>query len=135
MRPTPFDSTHDYAPIPFDSRVYAAAGKLKEEGLSWRPHVGAFVQDPNGVIKEPSPFPDRVYFILNLNHFITRFGSLDAVARQTIWIPTLHQCRKLLSMLGYDGHPVGDGSADSYLRAYDYLLKCLSQKPVTGKEQ
>jgi hypothetical protein len=129
MKPTPFDAVNDFAPIPFDHRVYEAAEQLKTAGLSWRPHVGCFVRDLEVVIPEPSPFPDRVYFILNLNHFIQRFGSIEAVAQRTVWIPTLHQCWELLSKRGRPGHhcDLAVGEPDLYLETYDHLLSFLEQ--------
>mgnify|MGYP006288787937 FL=1 len=129
MKPTPFDAVNDIAPIPFDQRVYDAAEALKTAGLSWRPHVGCFVRDPEVVIPELSPFPDRVYFILNLNHFIQRFGSIEAVTERTVWIPTLHQCWEILSKRGRPGHhsDLAVGDPEIYLETYGHLLSFLEQ--------
>lgn len=129
MKPTPFDAVNDFAPIPFDQRVYEAAKGLKEAGLSWRPHVGCFVRDPEVVIPEPSPFPDRVYFILNLNHFTQRFGSMEAIVERTVWIPTLHQCWEILSKRGRPGHhsELVVGDPEIYLETYAHLLSFLEQ--------
>lgn len=129
MKSTPFDAVNDFAPIPFDNRVYQAAEGLKAAGLPWRPQVGCFVRDPEVVIPEASPFPDRVYFILNLNHFVQRFGSLDAVASRTVWIPTLHQCWEFLSRRGGRGFhseaAVGDPAL--YIETYAHLQHVLNQ--------
>lgn len=129
MKPTPFDQIDDFAPIPFDNRVYEAAERLKEAGLPFRPQVGCFVRDPEVVIPEPSPFPDRVYFILNLNHFIQRFGSPEAVASRTVWIPTLHQCWELLSKRGGPGYHSESAVGDTalFLETYDHLYSFLEQ--------
>lgn len=129
MKPTPFAQGQDFAPIPFDHRLYEAAEQLKKAGLSWQPHVGCFVRDPEVVIPEPSPFPDRVYFILNLNHFVRRFGSPEAVAERTVWLPTLHQCWELLSRHGRPGHhsELGVGDVGLYLETYAHLKSFLDQ--------
>lgn len=40
MKPTPFNSEKDLAPIPFTIWHCRLAAELKEAGLSWVPHVG-----------------------------------------------------------------------------------------------
>ena len=74
MKPTPFNSKTDLPPIPFDLRHCQAAAQLKERGLPWTPHVGCFVWDPDAIMEVTSPFPNRIYFILNLGHFLRIFG-------------------------------------------------------------
>ena len=46
MTPIPFDPAKDLAPIPFDDRICRLGRELKAKGLTWRPHVGCFVWDP-----------------------------------------------------------------------------------------
>lgn len=101
MKPTPFDPVHDLAPIAFDESTLNAAFRLKEAGLIFRPHVGCFVWDREECIEVPSPFPNRVYFVLNIGRFETILGSRDAIAEQLIWIPTEHQTRILLEQRGH----------------------------------
>jgi hypothetical protein len=100
MKPTPFDPAKDLPPIPFDERHCRMAAALKNAGLFWRPHVGCFVWDRDGHITVPSPFPGRIYFILNLGHFEQLLGSFDDIAAQMIWVPTWHQARLLAEQLG-----------------------------------
>lgn len=63
MKPIPFNSSADFAPIPFTRTHLERAQEMKRQGLAWRPHVGCFVWDPEGCIAAESPFPIWVYFI------------------------------------------------------------------------
>ena len=102
MKPTPFNPETDLPPIPFDLRHCRAAAQLKERGLSWTPHVGCFVWDPDEIIEVTSPFPDRIYFILNLGHFLRILGSLEEISKKLVWLPTHHQARLLCDQVGVD---------------------------------
>ena len=102
MKPTPFNPETDLPPIPFDLRHCQAAAQLKDRGLPWTPHVGCFVWDPDEIIEVTSPFPDRIYFILNLGHFLRIFGSLEEISRKLVWLPTYHQARLLCEQAGVD---------------------------------
>lgn len=97
MRSTPFDPDKDRAPIPFDQTVCELARALKAAGLPWHPRVGCFVWDPDHIIEIESPFPNRVYFILNLGQFERILGSGDMIRNKLVWLPTLHQIRQLLN--------------------------------------
>ncbi|MDH3558034.1 MAG: hypothetical protein OEU80_02955 [Deltaproteobacteria bacterium] len=106
MKPTPFNSETDLPPIPFDLRHCQAAAQLKERGLPWTPHVGCFVWDPDEIMEVTSPFPGRIYFILNLGHFLRIFGSLEEISRKLVWLPTYHQTRLLCDQVGVDQEEV-----------------------------
>jgi hypothetical protein len=90
---TPSDIEPD--PIPMTRRILEAARELKAAGLPWTPRVGCFVWDPHEVIESPSPFPMRVYFVLNMQRFINIFGSVTAMQEQLVWLPTWYQARQL----------------------------------------
>jgi len=100
MKPTPFQVSQDLPPLPFDVRHCEAAARLKAAGLPWRPHVGCFVWDRDEHIAVPSPFPQRIYFILNIGHFVQILGSVEEVAGRLIWLPTWHQARLLAQTMG-----------------------------------
>ncbi|MBN2433002.1 MAG: hypothetical protein JXQ27_16140 [Acidobacteria bacterium] len=102
MKPTPFDPARDLAPLPFTDDVCRLAADLKAAGLPWEPHVGCFVWDRAAAIEVVSPFPNRVYFILNLGHFLKRFGSVEKMREQLVWLPTDHQARLLCRRLGVE---------------------------------
>ena len=123
MKPTPFNPDTDLPPIPFDLRHCQAAAQLKERGLSWTPHVGCFVWDPHEIIEVTSPFPGRIYFILNLGHFLRIFGSLEEISRKLVWLPTYHQACLLCDQVGVDQEEVSAllASADN-IRAGEELL-------------
>jgi hypothetical protein len=123
MKPTPFNPKTDLPPIPFDLRHCQAAAQLKERGLPWTPHVGCFVWDPDEIIEATSPFPSRIYFILNLGHFLRIFGSLEEISRKLVWLPTYHQARLLCDQVGVDQEEVSAVlvSADN-IRAGNELL-------------
>ena len=100
MKPTPFRMSIDLAPIPFGRDLCLAAKGLKEAGLLWRPHVGCFVWDELEIIKPPSPFPERIYFVLNLGHFHRRFGTVENMVEKLVWLPTWHQARLIYKEMG-----------------------------------
>ena len=106
MKPTPFNPDTDLPPIPFDLRHCQTAAELKDGGLPWTPHVGCFVWDPDRIIEVTSPFPGRIYFILNLGHFLRIFGSLEEISNKLVWLPTHHQARLLCDQLGVDQEEV-----------------------------
>jgi len=100
MTPIHFDPKQDLAPMPFDDRICRHARNLKNAGLQWRLHVGCFVWDPENYIKQDSPFPNRIYFVLSLPRFIEIFGDIEKMTEQLVWLPTWHQARLLCSQLG-----------------------------------
>lgn len=135
MHSTPFNIESDLAPIPFDRNHCEMAAQLKEAGLPWNPHVGCFVWDRDEQINVPSPFPERIYFILNLGRFLDIFGSVENITQKLIWVPTWHQARLLCAKLGIDKHEIMDTMLDEnytsiareVLLLYKILLKKLNQ--------
>jgi hypothetical protein len=99
MAPIRFNPETDLAPTPFDEQICHLALEMKGLGLTWQPHVGCFVWDPDHGIKPESPFPGRIYFILSLPRFVEIFGSTREMARKLVWLPTWHQacliCKRL----------------------------------------
>ncbi|NIQ37642.1 MAG: hypothetical protein GTN81_03520 [Proteobacteria bacterium] len=136
MKPTPFDPKSDIPPIPFDERHCERALSLKKSGLLWKPHVGCFVWDRDQLIKVDSPFPERIYFILNLGHFIRLLGSVDNIAERLVWLPTWHQARLLAIRLGVEERDIsGIWSSpdeivpgDELLELYGILLRALRKE-------
>ncbi len=92
----------------FSQQDIDAARHLKELGLSWFPAPGHFVFDEAGVIEQPSPFQDRVYFILELKHFLRRTGTMDRLQSALFWLPTWHDARELLQSQGVADGEVAD---------------------------
>ena len=99
MKPIPFNSQKDLAPVFFDIKTCRLANELKRLGIPWQPHVGCFVWDSDEHIKAESLFPHRIYFILSLPRFIDIFGSIEAIAEKLVWLPTWHQARLLCQQL------------------------------------
>ena len=140
MKSTPFNEQTDLAPTPFDAELCQLAKQLKGAGLSWQPHVGCFVWDEAQVIEVSSPFPGRIYFILNLGHFLKRYGTVQDIAAQLVWLPTWHQARLLAQQIGIApsqvkealaGHDFGDPGSELsvlYRLILDHL-KNRSPKP------
>jgi hypothetical protein len=95
MKPTPFVTGRDLPPIPFSRDHCELARELKARGLPWQPHVGCFVWDEQGYIDVPSPFPNSVYFILNLGRFLQIFQNVEEMIANLVWLPTWHQARLL----------------------------------------
>jgi hypothetical protein len=108
MKPIPFNSQKDLAPVAFDTQTCRLANELKQLGIPWQPQVGCFVWDPDEHIKAESPFPRRIYFILSLPRFIEIFGSIEAIAEKLVWLPTWHQARLLCQQLGVSNQVVAN---------------------------
>ena len=98
----------DLPPTPFGKDHRELALRLKQAGLAWKPHVGCFVWDREGLIPADSPFPDRVYFILNLGHFLRLLGTAERVRERLVWLPTWHQARLAAEKLGVDEKALRD---------------------------
>lgn len=113
----------ELSPIPFSEALLAAAQRLKQLGVPWSPHTGCFVWDSEAVITSPSPFPLRIYFILNMRRFLDIFGTVEKMQQQLVWIPTWYQAVELCRILG--GKTNGADPASSRERsgpAEDQLL-------------
>ncbi len=114
------------------------AAQLKEAGLPWKPHVGCFVWDRDEQINVPSPFPEHIYFILNLGRFLEIFESIEKIIEKLIWVPTWHQARILCDKLGINKNEIMDtllhekytSADDEVLLLYKILLRKLNK---TGK--
>ena len=102
MKPIPFDPHKDLAPMVFDPHICQLAQEIKRLGIKWQPHVGCFVWDREDFIRVPSPFPLNIYFILNMNHFLRIFGSVETMKNKLVWLPTWHQCWILLKQMNTD---------------------------------
>lgn len=140
MRPTPFRQGIDVTPIPFSKEHCLAAKRLKAAGLVWHPHIGCFVWDELELIEIPSPFPHRIYFVLNLGHFARRFGTVGEMAGKLVWLPTWYQARLICESMGIDDaqvwerlclEPVGIPGGE-LLVLYHLLLERLQEQG--GKE-
>ena len=97
----------------FSQNEIEAARRLKELGLTWYPAPGQFVFDEEGVIEQHSPFQERVYFILDLKHFLRRTGSVDRLKSVLFWLPTGHEARELLRFQGVGDGEVADALQDA----------------------
>ena len=84
----------------FSAAQIQLAHQLKEAGLPWEPAVGHYVHDPTELIEQRSPFQPRVYFILDLKHFLRRAGTPAGLAERLVWLPQWHQVRGLLREQG-----------------------------------
>jgi hypothetical protein len=73
---------------------------LKSLGLPWEPQPGHFVWDETGLIEQTSPFHDRVFFILDLKHFLRRTFTIENLQKKFYWLPTWQDAREILQNLG-----------------------------------
>lgn len=87
---------------PFDESLCALAADMKAAGLAWVPKIGDFVWDCGKVIGHPSPFSQRIYFILNINRFLDIFQTIEKMIDQLIWLPAWHQARTICRDLKID---------------------------------
>jgi len=135
-----FNTATDLAPLPFDEQVCRRASELKRLGLKWRPHVGCFVWDPDGIVTAPSPFPENIYFVLSLPRFVEIFGSTENMVQNLVWLPTWHQARMICRQLGVDDDSLagqwgfeGLGSpGQDLLRLYGCIGEALQKQSYGG---
>ena len=133
MKTKRFNPEKDLAPMPFDESICRKALEMKKSGLTWQPHVGCFVWDPDEFIKPASPFPGRIYFILSLQRFIEIFDSTEEIAAKLVWLPTWHQAGMICRQLGISDEAIekerkkGDAlsASDDLLRIYGLIIKAL----------
>lgn len=136
VKPTPFNTASDLPPTPFGKDHRELALRLKQAGLAWNPHVGCFVWDPQESIPADSPFPDRVYFILNRAHFLRFLGTADRMKEKLVWLPTWHQARLMARMIGIGESELWGlwsenavpAPGNDLLRLYELLLARLEKK-------
>lgn len=84
----------------FSTDEIRLAHELKAAGLPWQPQSGHFVWDGEPLIEHDSPFHDRVFFILDLKHFLRRSKTIERLVESMVWLPTWQQCRDLLDQRG-----------------------------------
>ena len=108
MKPTPFVEGTDLEPIPFSLEHCALAKAMKKKALDWHPQVGCFVWDEEGHIEVPSPFPHRIYFILNLGHFLRIFETVENMKDKLVWLPTWHQAKIICENLNITQTEIND---------------------------
>ncbi|HBE71751.1 MAG TPA: hypothetical protein DDW52_26710 [Planctomycetaceae bacterium] len=91
---------HSQSGMHFCGEELELAQLFKAYGIDWQPSVGMYVLDQSELIEVPSPFQDRVYFILDLKHFLRRSGSLGELKERVCWLPTYEQARTFLFEAG-----------------------------------
>jgi hypothetical protein len=84
----------------FSHEEIELAQLFKAYGLEWEPRCGQYVLDQSELIECASPFQPRVFFILDLRHFLRRAGSLDELKHRMCWLPDWQDCRQLLQHMG-----------------------------------
>jgi hypothetical protein len=136
MKPVPFNSQKDLAPIVFATKICRLAEEIKRLGINWQPHVGCFVWDPDKYIKADSPFPHRIYFILSLPRFVDIFGNIEAIVEKLVWLPTWHQARLLCQQLSVPDNAVANiwqsrtllSAGEELQKIYEILIEALQKK-------
>ena len=63
--------------INFTGKEIQWAKQLRDVGLAWEPRAGNYVYDETGFCQQPSPFQDKVYFILNDDYFTKAVGRIE----------------------------------------------------------
>jgi hypothetical protein len=97
--------------------------------------------DHDGLIEASSPFPQRIYFILNRGHFLKRFQTVENVKKQLVWLPAWHQARLLCHKFGVGNERVASlwhtketvKPGDDLLLLYMVILDVLQQKGEKSK--
>jgi anthranilate phosphoribosyltransferase len=97
------ESPQNTSPHPrFSKRAIELAKELKQSGLVWEPQPGHFVYDPQRVLPHESPFQDRLFFVLDLKHFVRHAGSVQQMVEQMTWLPAWWDARLWLRNAGVD---------------------------------
>ncbi|MFK7738486.1 MAG: hypothetical protein AB8B50_20845 [Pirellulaceae bacterium] len=94
------------AGVNFDPEELELAQAFKAYGLEWTPSVGHYVLDQSRLIECDSPFQDRVFFILDLKHFLRRSETIECLKDRVCWLPTWEQARELLRSEGVPAHVI-----------------------------
>jgi hypothetical protein len=84
----------------FSDEEIELAQLFKAYGLEWEPRCGQYVLDQSELIECASPFQPRVFFILDLRHFLRRAGTVEELKRRLCWLPDWQDCRQLLQHMG-----------------------------------
>lgn len=82
--------------VRFSDEELDIAQLLKAYGLPWKPACGHYVLDQSQLINRTSPFQDRVFFILDMSHFLRLAGSEERMVEGLCWLPTWEQAREIL---------------------------------------
>ncbi|EMI53369.1 hypothetical protein, partial [Rhodopirellula sallentina] len=90
----------------FSTEEVRLAHELKAAGLPWQPQPGHYVWDGEPLIEHDSPFHDRVFFILDLKHFLRRSETMERLVESMVWLPTWQQCRDLLRERGVSNNAI-----------------------------
>ena len=121
-----------FPPIPFDNQLLQSALEMKHAGLPWIPETGCFVWDRQALIKAPSPFPNRIYFILNMRRFLEIFGNIEAMQEKLVWLPTWSQAAQLCRELKIERR-VDDSDDQSEVAVLTRLYRLITNKLVASK--
>lgn len=80
----------------FTDEEIQLAKQMRTQGLNWEPKAGNYVYDETGFCKQPSPFQEKVYFILNYDYFMKAVGGVKRFKEIMIWLPTWYDARQIL---------------------------------------
>ncbi len=122
----------------FGDEEISLARQMREAGLPWEPGVGHYVFDEAGLIEIASPFQDRVYFILDIKHFLRRAETVEALKAGMFWLPQWHQARKTARELGIADamllqHLADSGALETNAELstlYRLIIQALQEKGV-----
>lgn len=92
----------------FSESEIELAQLFKAYGLDWSPAPGHYVLDQSAVIECGSPFQERVFFILDLKHFLRRCGTLSELKQRMCWLPDWDQARQILRELSVDSRFIAE---------------------------
>jgi hypothetical protein len=131
MSSTKFDPEKDIAPIPFNEEVCQLALEMKRLGLVGRPHGGCFAWDPDTCIKQASPFPNRIYFVLSMPILLGIFDSTINMIEKLVWSPTWHQARSMCRQLEITDDVIFNRLQQDLLLDGDLknIYKCICSAP------
>jgi len=92
----------------FSEAEIELAQLFKAYGLDWSPAPGHYVLDQSELIECGSPFQGRVFFILDLRHFLRRCGTLAELKQRMCWLPDWDDARQILRELSVDARVISE---------------------------
>ena len=81
--------------VHFSETEIEAAKRLRRRGLSGKPIAGHYLYDESGICKQPSPFQEKVNFVLNHPYFMGAVGGVERFEEIMLWLATWDDLREV----------------------------------------
>jgi hypothetical protein len=116
----------------FSPQEVLLAREIHQTGVAWQPAPGQFVYDDESVLPHTSPFQDKVFFILDLKHFIRYAGSIEIMVQRMFWLPAWWDARVWLRGRGISDAKMTSAIEESRALKTGCELECLYELMLTN---